>query len=297
MHRSRLTATHPPVLAMCLLWLLPAVVTAQDQGVLYAAVTNQNGEPVLDLTTDDFQLTIDGNALTLASAELDSPPKIALIVDNGSGMANANSPLRSGLAGFLDTLAPEHVVGIFTIGGQVRRREDFTTERDKLTDSATGIFVDAGAGAKLLEGLMETWDRRFEDGDPWPVFALVLSDGADTSGFVSDDDYRKFITELRIRHATVHAVVLNPGTSGNAFQIADSLTGNTGGRLLTINNPSGLPASLIELGELLNTHSAQVSARYRLVYEIPEDGGSSLNMRLRQPGLSLELFANRGVAQ
>ena len=298
MLRSRSTELSVPVLAMCFLWLAPAHAMAQEHGALYAAVTDQNGAPVLDLTTDDFELTMDGNVLTLASAELDAAPKIALLVDNGSAMADANSPLRSGLEAFLDTLAPQHTVGIFTIGGQVRRREDFTTERDKLKDTAAGVFVDSGAGAKLMEGLQETWDRRFEDEDPWPVFALVLGDGADASSFMSEDEYREFVTELRVRQATVHAVVLLGGIGGSVFQIASNLAELTGGRFLTINSASGLPESLTELAGQLNDHAAQASTRYRIVYEIPDDpGNGELSMRLRRQGLGLALFANRAFAQ
>ena len=107
-------------------------------------------------------------------------------------------------------------MGIFTIGGQVRRREDVTIERDKLKDRAEGIFVQQTEGAKLLEGMMETWDRRFEDDDAWPIFVLILGDGADTSGYVNEDEYIEFVDELRRREASTHAVVLNTGRGGSA---------------------------------------------------------------------------------
>ena len=298
MRRSRLTRLSFTVLAMCVVWLTADVVTAQNHGTLYAAVTDGTGTPVLDLTADDFELTMDGNMVTLASAELDAAPKIALLIDNSQGMAEAQSPLRNGLTTFLETLDLEHVVGIFSIGGQVRRRKDFTTEREELIDTAGGVFVDAGAGMKLMEGLMETWDRRFEDEDPWPVFALVVSDYPDSSGFVSEDDYNEFVRELQIREATVHAVVLVSGQLGLGFQLSSNLAENTGGRFLSINNPTGLPGSLTELAEAVNAQAAQESTRYRIIYEVPDDPGSGqLSMRIRRPGANLQLFPDRRLPQ
>ena len=94
--------------AVCLVGLLTSRdVAAQRQSQLYAAVTDTNGEPVLDLTDDDFGLSIGDTPLTIISAEVDSAPmKVALMVDNGNSIveANADTALRDALAAFVDTL-------------------------------------------------------------------------------------------------------------------------------------------------------------------------------------------------
>ena len=64
--------------------------------------------------------------------------KIALMVDNGHAMheERAISSLRNGLVAFLDTLGPSHEIFLATIGRQIFRRVDFTTDREELRDSA-----------------------------------------------------------------------------------------------------------------------------------------------------------------
>lgn len=299
MQRSRFAPLFPALLTMCLVCLTPDVVMAQNHGTLYAAVTDRSGAPVLDLTADDFELAMDGTALTLASVELDTGPKLALVVDNSQGMAEAQVTLRTGLMNFLETLDRELPVGLFTIGGQVRRRKDFSTEREELLDTASSIFVDTGTGMKLVEGLMETWDRRFEDEDRWPIFTVIASDYPDTSGFVNQDDYNEFVTELRLRGATVHAVVLLSGQLGQSYQLAGNLAQNTGGSFLPINNPTGLPNSLTELAEQVNAQTTQASTRYQIVYEVPDDyaGSGELSMQVGRSGTSLRLFADRRLPQ
>ena len=104
--------------AVCLVGLLTSRdVAAQGQSQLYAAVTDTNGEPVLDLTADDFGLSIGDTPLTIISAEVDSAPmKVALMVDNGNSIveANADTALRDALAAFVDTLGAQHEVGVIT---------------------------------------------------------------------------------------------------------------------------------------------------------------------------------------
>ena len=105
--------------------------------------------------------------------------KIALLVDNSDAAQQALNSLRDGLRAFLDTLPAQHDVGLFTISGQTRRVVDFTPDREALTEEVDRIFVQRNTGALVLDGLVETWKRRFEDEDLWPVFVMVLFDGAE----------------------------------------------------------------------------------------------------------------------
>ena len=95
----------------------------------------------------------------------DTPMRIALLVDNGDRIyeTNANNPLRSGLNAFLETLPPQHEISLFTIARNLQRRVDFTADRDELKDGVGLINATSRSSAVLLDGLKETWERRFED--------------------------------------------------------------------------------------------------------------------------------------
>lgn len=282
--------------------LAPPAADAQNLGQLYAAVTDTEGQPVLDLSASDFLLAIDDNPAEVVEATIGTAPmKVALMIDNGNSMAeaNADTALRAALAGFLDNLAPQHEVGVFSMARNVRRLNDFTTDREELKRTTGEMFSDSGAGARMMEGLFETWDRRFEDDDAWPVFVMVLTDGGELSGYISDDDYNDFVNDLVRRGATVHAVMFSrqgaaSSSGGIQLQYGMNLTQNTGGVFETINTVTGLENQLTDLATKMSDHFDQVSTRYRLLYEIPEDPGSgSISVRMNRGGLNLALFADR----
>jgi TPR repeat protein len=349
----RFTERCCPVVLLCTVVMLgPSPATAQNQGRLYVAVADQAGAPVLDLSGDDFELTLGGAPLTLASVELDNvPPRIAILIDTGGKIRelNAENQLRDGLESFLRTLAPHHEVSLVTLAPNLQRREDFTTDRRKLIDKATGLFSEGGF-PRMMDGLretserLETWERGFEVRDPWSVIVLVVANGADGSSNINPEQYSDFVNDLVKRQATVHAVVLmgegtmqattqtgaslarpepiavpdllpdplaGGGTIGTisaagggalggggfpegslsqrsettqdtVFQIAKNITERTRGRFVSINTASGLSDALTELAEQMNEQAAQVSTRYRILYQVPENpGNGQLQLQVR----------------
>ena len=97
---------------------LAGAASAQELGLIYAAVIDQTGQPVTDLTPEEFQVTEDGNAGQVVSADVGTEPmKIALLVDNGRRISRgqAINPLRDGVTGFIENIPPEHEISLFTI--------------------------------------------------------------------------------------------------------------------------------------------------------------------------------------
>ena len=285
----------------------PQPAAAQNYAQVFASVVNENGIPALNLTANDFEFKMDGQRLPLAAVGLDSTqPKIAIIVDNGDVMykANANSAIQSGLESFLDTLDPGPEMSLFTVAPNPRRLQDFTASRSELQRSVQNVIAMENEGPRLMDGLFETWDRRFEDNDPWPVFVLVVADGNDNSSYVTRNRYEAFIDELLAQGVTVHAVVMQEGTYGalgeRTAQYADNLARNTGGLFLTVNAPSALPESLTQLAEHMNYHTYLISSRYHIVHEIPErigDVSVDLTPSLTQAGYTLQLFRDRRLPE
>ena len=246
---------------------------AQSQGQLFASITDQAGEPVLDLTADSFQVQEDGATMIMVSADPGTTPmKIAMLIDNSEAMAQANgiSSLRNALMEFLNVLPPQHEVGMFSIAGSVMQMVDFTDDRDALREAADGVFRGSG-GAKMIEGLMETWDRRFEPEDAWPVVFMVLTDGPETSGNMNPDQLNEFIVELVVKGAMVHAVILEASGGGMQSQISEVLTKNTGGLYRSMNSPTALVDTLGEFATKMGDHFDDMTPRYRLLFERPGD--------------------------
>ena len=284
-----------------LVFCLPAGAAAQALGQVFVEVTRQStGEPVLDLSPNDFEVSEDGLSAGVVSADLDAEPmKIAVLIDNGDRIleANALNPLRAGLAGFVDALSPRHELSLTTIGRSVQQRVGFTTDTAELQEGVGLLFPDRGAGARMLDGVRETWRRRFDEGDAFPVMVLVLTDGTEASGNYNDNQYAELLDPLIANGVTLHAVLMsNRGavrSQQRMPQYALSLVENTGGVMETFVAPNGYESVLPRLAERLAADYDVLSKRYRLVYERPDPPGARISVSVRGAGLTFGLFIDR----
>ena len=275
-------------------------VSAQDLGQIFVHVANQAGESVADLAPEDFTVMEDGIQRSIVSAELGARPmKIALLLDSSDMLSKASAltSLRVGLDGFLTSLPEQHEVALATIGGNIRWRVDFTTDRDELRESAGEIFVTGGAGPILLDGIKETWDRRFEDEESWPVFVVVATDGAESSGNMNQNEYAKLVNELISNVATVHIMLLSTRGGSVVTDYAINLTDSTGGPYEVFSAGTRLATALPELATRPGTHYDEVSKRYRVIYERPDTPGASVSVRVARDGVVSQLYIDRRMPQ
>jgi hypothetical protein len=269
---------------------------AQSRGVLFANITDAAGEPVMGLTPQDFQITEDGVAMTTLSAEPGTTPmKIAVLVDNSEAIGNGVSPLRNGMTDFLNILPPQHEVAMYSIAGNIQQMVDFTTDRDELRDAADGLFNRGGA-AKMVEGLMDTWRRRFDGDEAWPVILMVITDGPEGSGNINPNRFNEFVQELTARGAMVHTVMLENRGGAVQSQISRIATQATGGLYRTINSSTALVEALSEFATQMGDHFDAMSSRYRIEFERPGDTpGAQVGAQLQGPNYKIQLFRDRRV--
>ena len=273
---------------------LPEVAAGEERH-LFMFVMNQSGQPVFDLRTDELEVQLSGVECTVVSIQPETEGmKIALLVDNTPSAENSLNSLRDGLRAFLQTLPAEHEVGLFTIAGQTRRRVDFTPDRDALVEETDNLFVERGGGTVLLDGLVETWKRRFDEDDAWPVFVLVVYDGPEASGSVQEREFNEFVNELIGRGATVHAVLISNRGGNLQTTVSINITNNTGGVYSALAAATGLPRALTELATTMSAHYDEVKNRYRVVFECePDDPQAPISVKVTRPAVAVRLFANR----
>lgn len=282
------------VVAVSVLLVAPSVAGAQALGQLFIEVVDGAGQFVPGMTPADFVVREDGREAEIVSAEPVAPMKIAFMVDNGDRMVemNALNALRNGMQGFLEAVPPPHEISLFTIGRNIQRRVDFTTDRGELQRSAGEIFLDRGASAVVLDGIRETWERRFEDDEPFPVFVMVLTDGTEGSGNYNENEYVELVNELITNAITVHVVLLSSRGGSVINQYALNLTQNTGGIYENIAAATGIEQMLVSIAERMNAHYENVSRRYRVVYERPNPPGAQISASITRSGARIAgLFA------
>lgn len=280
----------------CLLSLFLAVpkTASADEYQLFLTATNRDGTPVDDIRADEVVVESAGTACNVTRVQPGTQAiKIALLVDNSGDADNSLNALRDGLRSFIDTIPTPHEIGLFSIAGQVRRLVDFTTDREALTDRASSIFVERGTGAMFIDGLLETWDRRFSDEDSWPMFVMVAYDGTESSNSTQEKEFNEFADELRMRGATVHVVlIMNRGGAALQKSVSLFLTDATGGSYEAINAATALSDVLGRLATEIGKHFEQVKNRYRVVFDC--DGvPDQLQAGVTRPAISVSLFADR----
>jgi len=271
-------------------------IVAQDLTHVFVHVVDQSGQAVTDLSLDEFVVKDGEIYCGVVSAERSTEPmKIALLVDNSDRINKASAllSLRKGLDVFLATIPPLHEVGLFTIGGNIQWRVDFTTDRTAVRTSAGEIFVDANSGPVMLDAVKETWERKFEENEPWPVFVVVVTDGSESSDSMNEGQYNKFVAELVSGGATVHVVLLSSRGGSMVTNYAINLTQNTEGLYRPLATATHLPRALTELARLMNDHYDEVSERYRVVFECPESPSGRVRAGVNRRGAIVQLFADR----
>lgn len=281
---------------------LAGAASAQELGLIYAAVIDQTGQPVTDLAPEEFEVSEDGNAAEVVSADIGAEPmKIALLIDNGRRISRgqAINPLRDGVAAFIENIPAEHEIALFTIGGQIMRRADFTTDRGDLLEEAADIHVDNVGSVRFIDGIRETWDRRYDGDEAWPIFVAVLTDAIEASAFMNEDRYMGWINDLRAAGVTVHAVLWQSRGAGSAVGVATghalNLTANTSGRYTQIAAATAFEDNLRQLATDMASHWEQASIRYRVIYERPDPAGQSVSVSVTRPGVDLQLYGDRSM--
>ena len=303
MHR-RAAVRIAAVLGVCVTAGVTApVASAQDQNVLFVRVLDLIGQPVTDLAADDFVVSEDGRRARVVAATAGTEPmRVALLIDNGESVRGSQSviALRNAVAAFLETLPPEHPVGLFTIGGHARRMVDFTTDRAPLVAAARSLFFNQAAGVVLADGLRDTWERYYTGDEAWPVFVALVKSATEVSRFLNERRYLRFVNRLRRAGVIVHVVhwyVRARGDIGGMVStLAPNLARDTGGRYASVVVPTAMADAMTALATDMGVRYRDLSSRYRLVYERPDPPGSSVTVRVERANIGLtRLFPDRRI--
>ena len=282
---------------------LSSVIEAQDSTRVFVHATGPSGEPVTDLLDDEFVVKENDIYCGILSAERSTQAmRIALLVDNSGQVEKVGAllPLRDGLDLFLSTIESEHEIALFTIGGNIQWRVDFTSDRTALREAAGEIFPDRGGGPILLDGIKETWERRYGDDEEWPVFVVVMTDGPESSDSMiarSEPQYNEFVAELVEGSATVHVVLLSTRGGSMVTNFAINLTENTNGVYRPLVAATGLSGALAELALRMNEHYQDVADRYELEFECPGEPGAVVQAGVSRRGVAVQLYADRRMPQ
>ena len=250
-------------------FILSAALLAQpNERVLYVnAYDAQTRKPVAGLGVKDFVVREDGVAReVLRVSPASSPMPIAVLVDNTQAVSPNIADIRKALSSFVkavDGLGPVAIVG-FADRPTILR--DYTTNPKQLEDGVGRVFATPGAGATLLDAIVET-SRGIRKREEDRASIVILS--SENVEF-STRYYKDVLDELKAGGAALHLVLLNTPAgarlddpSRNRASVFDLGPKNSGGTRDDVLTSQAFEEKMVELAGILKN-------QYRLVYARPQ---------------------------
>jgi Ca-activated chloride channel homolog len=276
---------------------LPSSAIAQSRPTqqIYVSVVDAKGEPASGLDADVFRVREDGVAReVLKAGPATEPLTVAFLVDDSQATNVGTQMIREAAEKFVTSLAGKAEMSLITFGERPTILVDYTTDQKKLLDGARRLFPRAGAGAYLMEAIVEV-SRGFQKRKAArPVIAvLMVENGVE----FSNRHYDNVLSELESGGAALHVVSLGqPGNTladetRNRDQVIALGTERTGGRR---DNVLALTAAAGKMEQL----SHELQSQYVVTYVRPETliPPKKIDVTVTKPGLTVRARTRTGEA-
>ena len=263
--------TRRSLLFASLIAVLVAPVTALQKETrerhIFVNVTGRNDAPARDLKAADFIVREDGTAReVLRVAPAPPPSHVALLADDSQITEPLIADLRLALTGFVKKLAastPTPAFGLTTFGERPTRQVDYSPSAQVVERGIGRIFSRQGAGAYLLEAIMETCQDFRKRSAERPVIVVFLAeDGPEFSNTTHD----RVETALAEVQASLWMVVLQSQSTGREStevrersQVIADATINSGGASKVVLSKQGLESAFTNV-------AAMITSRYDVTY-------------------------------
>jgi len=154
---------------------------------VYVAVVDSKGVPVTGLSAADFAVREDGTAReVLKAGPATEPMQIIVLIDDSAAATDAIQRMREGLTAFVDKLQGKAEIGLVTIGERPTSLVQYTTDTAALKKGIGRLFARPGAGAYLLEGILETARGLEKRAPARPTIVALTTEGVEFSNLQHD---------------------------------------------------------------------------------------------------------------
>jgi len=242
---------------------------------VYATVTDVKGEPVPDLTRDDFDVREDGVAQKIdAFAAGEFPLAVALAIDRSASMAGEKLTLtRTAAQTFLRELRPTDQAAVVAFGSEVEVVAPLST--DRAAQDASIARLDAWGVTRLHDAVLESL-RTLADARGRRAL-VIISDGLDR---YSETRAADMLDRARRSEVLIYPV----GIDRRRVPIFAEMAAVTGGRSFHVRNPR-------DLAPTFRTIARELRHQYLLGYSPakPIDPARSewrsIQVKVKRPGL------------
>jgi len=271
-----------------LLWVLPAVTqqnkpaeNSQDQTPtfrknvnvvnVFFTVKNKHSALVPDLTKDSFQVFEDGKPQTIKyfSAETNLPLTLGILVDSSGSMQNMLPEEKVVGADFLrEVITDKDLAFIISFDINVDLLQDLTSDVHLLRQGLDKARTNVGAGSGGIPGIGQgpvpvsrpkgtlLYDGLFLASDEilskqvGRKAMVVLTDGVDQGSKLRLKDA---IESAQKADAICYVLLISDPRWGSDSHDMGEMAEQTGGRLITVNNPDKLGKAFKEISDELRS--------------------------------------------
>ena len=187
-----------------------ATLQAQDLEQSAFVSVIRGGEPVLDLTADEFVVEEDGQRRNVLSAELaDVPVQVAILVDDSPEIGRNLSHVRNGLTALIDNLPDGGHIAFLKFGQELTTVVDYTTEKDAVRAAAAEFAPFSYESSYLLNAIFQTTDDLDRRGAIRPIIVLLTADSSQARHWRTHGlGYDVVLDGLREARVAVHSVIV-----------------------------------------------------------------------------------------
>jgi Ca-activated chloride channel family protein len=171
-----------------------------------ATVTDAHGRYVSNLTASDFVLEEDGKRQEIShfSQDLEVPVSVGILLDTSGSMDRKIRTAVEAVERFVRRIHQDDEIFLITFSGQAVLRQDFTDDRDKLSQALHRINATGGTALydALGDGLNKLRSARHAK-----RALLVITDGQDTASTTKLD---QVLQSIRAAELLVYPIGISP---------------------------------------------------------------------------------------
>jgi Ca-activated chloride channel family protein len=212
-------------------------------------VTDSQDRPVSNLKKDDFQLFEENAEQQIVSLSSDdAPASVGVVFDASGSMANKLTPSVAAVDQFFKTSLPGDQYLLVRFSDQPHFVTGFT---DDITEISSWLHATRPSGWTALNDAVYMGIQKMKRGRNGRKALLILSDGGDNNSRYSAQEIRKLVREADV---AVYAISFFQGS-----HLLESISAETGGRMIRLRNLQELPDAMEKLGR-------EIRGQYILTY-------------------------------
>jgi VWFA-related protein len=158
-----------------------------DEVLLNCAVMDANGQPVMDLSREDFRVWEDGVEQTVNAAQhLDVPVSMGILIDDSGSMRDKRGTVNAAAYHLLNASNPADEAFVVNFADRPYLDQGFTTDRVALSRGMSR-FDPAGTTA-MYDAVAASADELAKYGKNRKQVLLIITDGADNASRLNLQD-------------------------------------------------------------------------------------------------------------